>query len=54
MILKEMNFSLNNKMEATDKYIALTNQDMAYLKSLVPAGEETYLTIAWDNGTSWE
>lgn len=53
MILKEMNFSLNNKMEATDKYIALTNQDMACLKSLVPAGEETYLTIAWDNGKEY-
>lgn len=50
MILKEMNFSLNNKMEATDKYLALANQDMAYLKSMVPDGEEVYLTLAWDNG----
>lgn len=48
MILQAMSFNLNAKLEATDIYLPLATADMAALKALVPEGEETYLTLAWD------
>ena len=48
MILQAMSFNLNNKLEATDIYLPLATADMAALTALVPEGEETILTLAWD------
>jgi len=48
MILKPVNFNLNGKLEATDKYLPLTTSDMAALTAIIPDGEEMYLTISWD------
>ena len=48
MILQAMSFNLNNKLEAADIYLPLATADMAALTALVPEGEETILTLAWD------
>ena len=48
MILKAMSFNLNSKLEASDIYLPLATADMAALKDLIPEGEETFLTLAWD------
>lgn len=48
MILKAMSFHLNGKLEAADIYLPLATADMAALTELVPEGEETFLTLAWD------
>ena len=48
MILKAISLNLNTKLEASDIYLPLTASDTAYLTSVVPEGEEIYLTIQWD------
>ena len=48
MILKAMNFYLSGKLEADSQYLPLTEADMNALKTVVPEGEETILTLAYD------
>lgn len=48
MILQPFSSYLNSKLDAGAKYLTLSPDEMARLKTIVPAGEETILTIADD------